>query len=263
MTVSCSSFGSLFNLAGNTRAMKRFRCGTNDKTRCWTLGDELNDLESTLESFTNDTETGLYDKNDEWTTSNNGIVVPLSSLVARKDRKRKKRHTSASSKRYEKNFFRCVCYQCKLIDCLCFRSSLSDVDDRKKQVIFVDEPLYPVPHQSTDTFHDVSELPNLNAPVLRDYTEVLLSNSSAIETGDLKKEYGNDFVESFCTPRVFSINIESRLCNSGAAGHRCHLIFALRASVGDDSSCYRLVRDGQQKVQPKSYSCHYYDDFCN
>lgn len=74
-----------------------------------------------------------------------------------------------------------------------------------------------------------------------EYTEVIISNTHSVDTVELKREYGNDFVEAFCTPRVFSINLESRLREHGACVRRCHIVFVLRAECGDGGTHFRFV----------------------
>lgn len=73
--------------------MKRFRNDMSGKTKCWTLGDEMCDLDELLE-ITDDT----AETNSMETMSVSSRAVPLCELV-KGERRKRRRHLSASSKR--------------------------------------------------------------------------------------------------------------------------------------------------------------------
>ena len=72
-------------------------------------------------------------------------------------------------------------------------------------------------------------------PYTPDYTEVLLSQSE-MDMMCLMKNFGERFSESFCTPRVITLDLSEELGLSNE--EKFHLVLVLRAE-GKDHDRYR------------------------
>lgn len=121
---------------------------------------------------------------------------------------------------------------------MCYRSTDSSDSDsstgRKESKVFVDQPIFDNRQPSTKV---TQVCPSVVAPAayVPDYTEILIDQSE-MDMLCLMEKFGEKFSESFCTPRVITLDLSDDLDASRKS--KFYLVLALRAE-GDAGDIYR------------------------